>query len=162
MRGWGQRRVLGQPRPPQQCAITLAYVPRLRPCPVPTKPFAARSEVLCASITEMRRLQPTLRTSGEARVPCAILISEEFCVFGHFHAHWQEPVNRDMRSMHAGVGKVTESSFSIDVQREMRLRTKGGAVSWGSAVHQDSAALDGPCRGTVIAVLVGHPTCDVT
>lgn len=38
------------------------------------------------------------------RVPCAILISEEFCVFGHFHAHWQEPVNRDRRSVHDGVG----------------------------------------------------------
>lgn len=47
-------------------------------------------------------------------------------MFGHFHAHWQEPVNRDRRSVHAGASKVTESRYPIDVQREMRLRTKGG------------------------------------
>lgn len=47
-------------------------------------------------------------------------------MFGHFHAHWREPVNRDRRSVHAGASKVTESGFPIDVQREMRLRTKGG------------------------------------
>lgn len=47
-------------------------------------------------------------------------------MFGHFHAHWRQPVNRDRRSVHAGVSKVTESRLLIDVQQEMRLRTKGG------------------------------------
>lgn len=30
-----------------------------------------------------------------------------------------------------GREKVTQSRYPIDVQREMRLRTKGGTVSWG-------------------------------
>lgn len=76
------------------------------------------------------------------RIPCAILISEDVWVFGHFHAHWREPVNRDRRSVHDGARKVTESRFPIDVQQEMRLRTKGGTVSWSSASHHDSAALN--------------------
>lgn len=63
--------------------------------------------------------------------------------------------------MHAGVSKVTGSRLPIDVQREMRLRAKGGHrfVGLRCAARQHRTRID---RVEAIEVLVGLPTCDVT
>lgn len=69
-------------------------------------------------------------------------------MFGHFHAHWREPVSRDRRSVHAGVSKVTESRFPIDCAAGNEAEDKGRAPFRGAlpCIKTTPHSIE-PCRG---------------